>query len=289
MNDIIKIHNTIDESEVCYPYKSLIFPGGEPHVQVDPQYITDKNIWVDARICSADGFMTLLCLLDAISNCGPRRLGLFLPYFPGARQDRYEKGSAFSLNIYGRALRRYSLHSILVLDPHSQTLKSVVDVDTLESHTVALPLDSKYKGVIAPDKGALFRCEDFAAVAKIDLIFTANKVRNPETGKLSNFSIDMENRTGRYLIVDDICDGGGTFIGLADEIKRQSPDCTLDLWVSHGIFSKGFNELEKRFNQIITTDSFPRKDQPGEWCYSKLVKYRILWYHAAHFMKERLS
>jgi len=304
MNDIIKIHNIVDECEVSYPYKSLIFPGGEPHVQVDPQYIEGKNIWVDARICSADGFMTLLCLLDAISECGPERLGLFLPYFPGARQDRYENGSAFSLQIYGRALRRYSLHSILVLDPHSEMLKAIVDVDALESHTVALPLDSKYRGIIAPDNGALSRCAKFATAAKIDLIFTARKVRNPETGKLSNFYINMENRNGRYLIVDDICDGGGTFIGLADEIKRQSPNCILDLWVSHGIFSKGFYELDKRFGKIITTDSFPREQQPGEWVYHSytdrkysgygpiqdiLIEYRTLWYHAAHFMKERLS
>jgi len=213
-------------------------------------------------------------------------MALFLPYYPGARQDRYQDGTAFTLQLYGRALRRISLHSILVLDPHSDMLRAIVDVDAIEAHEVAIPLNNKYRGIIAPDKGASGRCAKFASAAKIDLIIEARKVRNPETGKLSNFSIDMRHRAGRYLIVDDICDGGGTFIGLADEIKRQSPDCNLDLWVSHGIFSKGYDELLNRFDKIITTDSFPSTYLME---FHNRIAVRPLWYHAAHFMKERLG
>jgi len=55
--------------------------------------------------------------------------------------------------------------------------------------------------------------------------------------------------------VDDICDGGGTFIGLAKALKQKNAG-NLYLAVSHGIFSKGFNELNKHFTKIFTTDSF---------------------------------
>ena len=59
----------------------------------------------------------------------------------------------------------------------------------------------------------------------------------------------------RILIVDDICDGGGTFLGLAQELKAKNAG-NLYLAVSHGIFSRGFEDLEKVFTKIYTTDSF---------------------------------
>jgi len=57
------------------------------------------------------------------------------------------------------------------------------------------------------------------------------------------------------LIVDDICDGGGTFLGLGEELKKKNAG-PLFLAISHGIFSKGFDELVKVYEQIFTTDSF---------------------------------
>jgi phosphoribosylpyrophosphate synthetase len=54
------------------------------------------------------------------------------------------------------------------------------------------------------------------------------------------------------IIVDDICDGGRTFI----EIAKQLPNTnSLTLVITHGIFSKGLKELEAYFDKIITTNS----------------------------------
>jgi ribose-phosphate pyrophosphokinase len=50
-----------------------------------------------------------------------------------------------------------------------------------------------------------------------------------------------------------LLNGGGTFIGLAKELKNKNAG-KLYLAVSHGIFSKGFEEL-KCFERIFTTDS----------------------------------
>jgi len=55
--------------------------------------------------------------------------------------------------------------------------------------------------------------------------------------------------------VDDICDGGGTFLGLATALKEKNAG-KLSLIVSHGIFSKGFEELNKSFDTVFTTNSF---------------------------------
>ncbi len=56
------------------------------------------------------------------------------------------------------------------------------------------------------------------------------------------------------VVVDDICDGGATFIALAQVIKVAQPDTTIDLYVTHGIFSKGVDELLKYYGTIYTSN-----------------------------------
>jgi len=55
-------------------------------------------------------------------------------------------------------------------------------------------------------------------------------------------------------VVDDICDGGGTFIGLADLLDERA--MRADLYVTHGLFSQGTEKLVQRYSEhVICTDS----------------------------------
>ena len=51
------------------------------------------------------------------------------------------------------------------------------------------------------------------------------------------------------LIVDDICDGGGTFIPLAKKLKNAGAK-TVTLYVTHGIFSKGLDPLKEHIDYL---------------------------------------
>ena len=114
--------------------------------------------------------------------------------------------------------------------------------------------DNGYVGVIAPDKGAVARAEHVADALHLPL-FKATKERDFETGKLSHFAVEPLPEAGRLLVVDDICDGGGTFCGLAEAagVGRER----LSLWVSHGIFSGKANQLRDYYSTVYTTDSHP--------------------------------
>ena len=111
-----------------------------------------------------------------------------------------------------------------------------------------------YSAVLAPDKGAVERASKAAEALGLPL-FTAAKTRDFDTGQLTNFEVPELPQSGRILVVDDICDGGGTFRGLATAagIGRDR----LGLWVSHGIFSGAAGELTEHFAEIFTTDSHP--------------------------------
>ena len=91
---------------------------------------------------------------------------------------------------------------------------------------------------------------------------TSWRDRDVKTGKLKEFIVyanDIDNQD--CLIVDDICDGGGTFIGLAEELKKKGAG-KLYLAVTHGIFSKGFDGLDQYFEQIFTTNSIKEMEHP---------------------------
>ena len=62
------------------------------------------------------------------------------------------------------------------------------------------------------------------------------------------------------LIVDDLCDAGGTFIGSA-QVLRDAGARSVSLYVTHGLFSKGVgNLLEQGIDRIYTTSSLARTD-----------------------------
>lgn len=254
------IIRTLWDKEV--PYTSTFFPGGEPHVCIErPEEIRGSYVWVDARVRTAADWVMLLAVLDAVQGLCPKLLALFLPYFPGARQDRRQPGTAFTAKVYADQLRAFALDKVVVVDPHSDVTAALLPNLLALPLTIAVPDGLRYKGVISPDAGAERRA--YAAAAALDLpVVHARKQRDWKTGRLSGFSCEPLPKAGRYLVVDDICDGGGTFIGLADGIGG-SLEYRVDLYVSHGIFSKGRDDLLRRYSEIYTTDSWYPGTEPA--------------------------
>jgi ribose-phosphate pyrophosphokinase len=251
--------------------RRLFFPGGEPHIEIlEPHAVTGKRALIEARVGDSEDFMMTLALTDAVKRCEPNGVSLFMPYFPGARQDREEYGFALTAKVYADIINAQNYDRVLVLDPHSPVTPALLNNVVSVPHT-ALVKSFFFKtnetvqltGLICPDAGAERRtialAKDFGG---LPVIF-ARKHRDALTGKLSGFSVDRIENPGTYLIADDICDGGGTFIGLAEEIRNHSSvgkSCRLLLWTTHGIYSKGFDELAKHFHWIGCSDSFPARE-----------------------------
>ena len=113
--------------------------------------------------------------------------------------------------------------------------------------------------VLYPDAGAQSRYKSETFLSKLNYTTThATKVRNTATGQLLSFDVSEVPVDRPLLIVDDICDGGGTFIGIARALRGRGMTLPLSLYVTHGIFSKGLSSLRSEFTQIYTTNSYLR-------------------------------
>ena len=110
--------------------------------------------------------------------------------------------------------------------------------------------------LISPDAGALKKIHKLSTALGGVPVVVCDKERDVRTGALTGFRVFANELAGRHcLIVDDICDGGGTFVGLAAELRKLNP-ASVSLAVSHGIFSKGLAPLTSALAQVYTTDSF---------------------------------
>lgn len=63
-------------------------------------------------------------------------------------------------------------------------------------------------------------------------------------------------------VIDDLCDGGATFIAEGEYLKRKFPDKKLKLFVYHGLFTQGVHPLLAYYDEIICTNSYQDIDHP---------------------------
>lgn len=244
------------------PIETWTFPGGEPHCRINEHvavYLPKKEALIDARIADMDGLMTVLLLVDVLRQHGVKSVSLYCPYFPGARMDRVYAYPAepLSARVFARLVNGCGFKGVLLVDPHSTVTPALVErareLDPFGSARFMLK-EKGYRAIVCPDQGAERRTQRAAVSLGIDTVISARKHRDFKSGKLSGFSIQPLER-GHYLMLDDICDGGRTFLGIAD--AGGGDGITFDLFVTHGIFSQGIAILKSRFGEIITTDSYP--------------------------------
>lgn len=251
-------------------FESMRFPAGEGHIKVAHDNAGKGPLTEVATLTGADANDLILLGMwaDAARQRAARTVAL-IPYLPGARQDR---GLPFGANVYATIINGFDIDQIVCFDPHSPVMPSLIERLTIvdSAHLVRQHIvgradrdtaPQRYAGIIAPDKGAVARATEVAQICHLP-VYRAEKHRNPDTGKLDGFSCEPLPDTGRFLVVDDICDGGGTFMGLAE--STGLPKERLGLYVSHGVFSGRAASLADHFGEIVTTDSYPAKAEiPG--------------------------
>jgi ribose-phosphate pyrophosphokinase len=240
-------------------FEAFVFSGGEPHIKIAP-FQTSDVVTITHRIRSFNDVGMISVAVDALRRMGVTKIALFIPYFPAARQDRLMvEGEPLTVKVYADVINQLQLTKVTVFDPHSEVTPALLDrCETLSNHTfiakVCDEIGSEVK-LISPDGGALKKIYKLSTFLGGMDVVECSKSRDVKTGQLAGFKVYADDLQGAdCLIVDDICDGGGTFIGLAEELKKKNAG-KLYLAISHGIFSKGFGELNV-FEKIFTTNSF---------------------------------
>lgn len=240
-------------------FKRIVFPDGQIHYERDKAqspFIVGRDVCVECRIATPADLFELACFLDAMQRNHGASVLLNVWYCMGARMDRSINMGALTAKVVADMINALPLvRSVRLFEPHSDVLPALINncsvMDSgwlIDTHMQRNNIEGANIALVAPDDGATKRVLPLAP--RYGLLFAQGKKhRDTNTGALSGFSIepmwDMDKqllarrRPDRFIIVDDICDGGGTFAGLGEVIKGLYPEVPVDLVVSHGLFTKG--------------------------------------------------
>lgn len=248
-------------------YSVMKFPSGEIQVTTSGflEMFSGTSVRITGSILISDHLIELLQLVESIRYENPilREITFEMPYCAYSRQDRKcNSGESFSLKVFAQLINSCNFSSVLTWDNHSDVSTALINncfnysVDTLLNiHKRKL---STYDFFISPDAGANKKVQACSKQFNISML-RADKIRDTATGRILEtiiYTTTEQLNDSHVLIIDDICDGGRTFTELAKAIHLIQPNCIVELYVTHGFFSKGIDPLiESGINHIYTTDS----------------------------------
>lgn len=251
-------------------HQSTRFPGGERHVRLLQKALLGTPTII-AHIQSSDDVMELLMVTDALRRETPGvNIRLRMPYIPYARQDRVcNPGEALSIKVFADLINSQNYSTVEVWDPHSDVSVALLDRCEVVPQDLLLekfiPLTGRKKiaeaekwSLVSPDAGALKKIHASAKRLKMPIV-EAGKSRDTMTGEITGTAIHSPHShiDGRnMLIVDDICDGGRTFIELAKELRARGAT-SVWLYVTHGIFSKKLEALKPMIDGVLCPNPWP--------------------------------
>jgi ribose-phosphate pyrophosphokinase len=250
------------------PYKISKFPDGQQDLTIT-KLIHINQVIIKSRFNNFKDFELIICATKALRNLGVEQISLYIPYILGARSDRkfIDGGTSYLRDVIAPILNLQNYKTITCIDVHSDVASACINnlivhnnVNTFKS---LLKIDTITKNydftLVSPDAGAMKKI--YTLAEKIEYkkeILIASKHRDIETGKIISTHVPLnagEHTNNNFLIVDDICDGGRTFIEIAKAIHQIRPDAKVSLVITHGIFSNGLYELSQHIEHIYCTNS----------------------------------
>ena len=279
---------------------AITFSGGEEHIHLKTKPLqSHTRVDIYARLDSSKAIIQLIMVTDAIRRMYNNIdkdivINLWMPYIPYARQDRVcDSGDAFSLHTFCGIINNMKYGRVYVADSHSYVATALLErcIETYQfelaypmvqfiTHRMPESDRPNYKYVVAPDEGSSKKAKLFARELRVyhneEIIeVQALKLRD-KVGKIIDTQVLHDNFEGAdVLMVDDICDGGGTFNALADVLLKLNAG-RIGLYVTHGIFSRGIQVLnDAGIVDVYTTDSFGQEKNPTANVIHSFFNYQI--------------
>lgn len=278
-------------------YELLSFPDGQQDIKIDVHSMRFENTEIKARLTDFRDLEKIVCAVKALNNMGIPGKGIDVTcyYLLGARSDRkfVEGGTSYLRDVIAPILNSLDLGVIKVMDVHSEIAEAVIpnlfsmsnkklvdfalgDVYGLTPSSENEHIENSYKQmcIISPDAGAMKKIYSLTkSLAYTGELICASKHRDVATGKIMSTEVNYTpNITSKDLfIIDDICDGGRTFIEMVKVIRTKETSSVsykpakIYLIVTHGIFSNGLKELSQYFDCIYTTNSFREYNSMTDW------------------------
>lgn len=210
--------------------------------EVDLKRFSDGEIWVkfkenirgrDLFIVQstnppAENLMELLIMIDAAKRASAKRITAVIPYFGYARQDRKDQPRvAITAKLVANLITKAGADRVITMDLHAAQIQGFFDIPF--DHIYASPIfsglftgKSEKLVVVSPDIGGIKVARSYAKRLNASLVVIDKRRPKPNVAEVMNIIGSVEGKD--VLLVDDLIDTGGTFVGAINALKNNGAD-----------------------------------------------------------------
>ncbi len=258
-----------NKSEV--KYELTTFPDGEPHIKFLDDINRKDSYNVKCRITNPSELFVVMQVGHILKRQGVE-FNLYILYLMSMRMDRVINfNEAFTLEIVANMINSFEAEHVYIFEAHSErTFKLIKNSEPYYVLSMCEDYNKMRKDcyeaenavICFPDHGAYERySKDFYPTSAY---ICMNKVRDLDNkGVIKSMEISKmqlpfmhEEDVEQITIVDDLCDGGGTFCWAASILKERFPKAKLNIFVKHMVNPIGLKKLIGSFDNVYITDSY---------------------------------
>ena len=249
--------------------KALVgkFSDGEVQVEIE-ENVRGQDVFViqPTSAPTAENFMELLVLIDALKRASASVVTAVVPYFGYARQDRRPRSARVPITakVAAKMFSAVNADRVLTVDLHADQIQGFFDIPVDNVYASPLLLADIWRNqgtdnlmVVSPDVGGVVRAR---AIAKrlddADLAIIDKRRPKANVATVMNIIGDVSGRT--CVLVDDIVDTAGTLCAAAAALKQHGATKVV-AYCTHPVLSGAAidNINASTLDELVVTDTIP--------------------------------
>lgn len=224
----------------------ISYPDRQHSIKLSLNKLNVKEpISIECRIRNFGELEVLFCLVNALRKNDFYVASVTFVYLFGMRSDRaFEVGEPnYFRDVLAPVINLLKTH-IYVLAPHNIDQLHYIDAvpcyDSIVMEGIRIGGDASVKRWFT----------------KVHIYFNKERKEKISVTLAYDFEGLSDKNHKEITVIDDLCDGGATFIAEGEYLKQRFPDKKLKLFVYHGLFTQGVHGLLGYYDEIICTNSY---------------------------------
>ncbi len=254
---------------------------GEPLGKVNIQRFSDGEIYVEFKesirgrfvfliqstYAPSDNLMELLLMIDAAKRASAYKVIAVIPYYGLARQDRKDRPRvAIGSKLVANMLTAAGADRVITMDLHAPQIQGYFDipVDHLDSSAVFIPYIENLKlenlTFAAPDVGSANRIREIATYFECEMVI-CDKHRK-RANEIASMVVIGDVTDRDVVLIDDICDTGGTLCKSAALMKEKGARSVRALCTHPVLSGNAYQNIENsELEELVVCDTIPLRGE----------------------------
>ena len=242
------------------------FSDGEVLVEI-MENVRGRDIYLIQPTCAptADNFIELLVMVDALKRASVARVTAVIPYFGYARQDRRPRSARVPITakVAAKMISTVGTDRVMTIDLHADQIQGFFDIPVDNVYASPLTLADIWQThggedlvVVSPDVGGVVRARAIAKRLDSELAIIDKRRPRANVAKVMNIIGEVEGKS--CVMVDDMVDTAGTLCTAAGALKGHGAKRVVAYCV-HPVLSGPAidNIVNSKLDELVVTDTIP--------------------------------